>query len=340
MKKLITVVILSLCFFFNIFAQKDLYTAIKEIGTEAVYIQYISLTPTASGTKIENTGKRLRFDIVNNPFGKPWGVDCYDAYDNRPEDKSPSIFFRYDKYQKTDHYTYPSYTKDSRTGDAYAMIDSVLFKFSEISEDGSSFSISCIYLPQVEVNNQNTAKKKSKKKMKLKDRVAAAKNKLTAKMGPPMWNKASKMNLEKVAKNYFKAMKVKQSNHTYTAQELREIQGEKNALVAEDQSIKMYNDSIRATPEYQKMLATRKMLEEKEARDGSGKVTIVNNRSSQINLTTTQGGHTIQINSGSDKKIDCSRDLYFSILKGSTWTRTSTKAYSANSGCDRTISIK
>lgn len=340
MKKIYLVVLAVIVSIGQLMSQKNLYEAIKDIGDKAVYIQYISLTPYAGGTRIENTGARITLKIENNPFGKPWGVEAFDAYEGKPNDRDGNRCFAYNEYSNTDHYTHPAFYRNSRTGKGYAMIDSVLFQFDNISKDGSSFKIGSIYIPQIEVagSEAKADKPKKGKKLSLKQRMEAAKMKLASKLGSPMWNKASKMNMEESVKTYFKKMKAKQAAHTYSAQELKEIQGQKEALKKEAQDIKAHNDSIRATPEYQKMLAHREAMKRKSQTEGPKKVTIKNNSSKSIDIMASAGPRIGSIPGGSSRTFACDRDLYLGYMDGNTNKR-GTLIYKKNSGCGKTIEL-
>jgi uncharacterized protein YdaT len=341
MKKIYLILLATVVCMGQIMSQKDLYKAIKDIGEEAVYIQYITLTPYAGGTRIENTGARVTLEIVNNPFGIPWGAEAYysSTVEGKPKEYASNHSFFYDGYWNTDHYTHPSFIRHSRSGRGYAMIDSVLFYFDNISKDGSSFKIRNIFIPEIEVagGEAKTSKPKKGKKLSLKQRMEAVKMKMASKLGSPMWNKASKMNLEESVKAYFKKMKARQSAHTYSAKELKEIQGQKDALKKNAKNIKAYNDSIKATPEYQEMLARRSRAN-KGSSESSKKVTIKNNSSKSIDIMASAGPRISSIPGGSSRTFDCNRDLYLGYMDG-TVNKKGSLIYGKNSGCGKTIEV-
>ncbi len=194
------------------FAQQDLFSAIKSLGSEMEYAKYsISL----EGTKYTITPKGDKFNISvkDNPFGKPGGIEA----SNIESGKKDAFYDK--RYSPVDHYTHPSYQyKGGSFKSAFVMVDSVIYQLQNFNKESLSYKFYYIYIPIIGKAKTNGAKKK----MSMKEKIAAAKSKLS---GSPFVQRQRSKNHKKIISDYLAAMKKVQKAHPYSAQTKKEING-------------------------------------------------------------------------------------------------------------------
>lgn len=216
MKK--TLLFLFLSAFSLSFAQTDLFTALKSFGEDTEYKVY-KMTKYNGEYELDSWDEKIKFEIINNKFEKPAGLRGVYA-------KSGKVVVHDNlEYKEVDHYSKPAYLRERiNFKETHLVVDSIVYMLWNLEEDGSSFSIKRIYLPQL---NQ-TKKEEEGKKLSMKEKMAAAKNTLKgAKAEMDYLAAIKKMDHEQKIKDYIAKMKAAQPE--YTEQEKKEM-----AEIAED----------------------------------------------------------------------------------------------------------
>ncbi|MFT5916172.1 MAG: hypothetical protein ACI81T_002676 [Bacteroidia bacterium] len=252
MKKTIILFVFVLLTNFSLSAQKSLYEALEahEEGTKFQEYWSVSENSNKEGESFTD-GKRyvVTIKMEKLPSGTPCGFSLI-----KEEKKSSAggadVLGDYNR-----HISYPvKAIRHGYTGKGYVAIGDYIFGLDGISKDGVSFKrISSIFIKIGGEKSEGGVKKK----LSLKEKLKAAKEKLTYAYGPEH-KKACQTDLKKLIGDYLTEMKSKEDAHTLTAKEKATIAEVKFARENKDASIKAYNDSIKATPEYQKMLSDRK----------------------------------------------------------------------------------
>ncbi|MGB0884634.1 MAG: hypothetical protein ACPGTG_07925 [Flavobacteriales bacterium] len=237
-------------------------------------------------------------------------------------------------------------TKDNK---GFVAIGDYAFVIGGVNDEGTSFKyIYKVYIKNGATSPANAAKKKST----LKEKLLALK---ALKSGGAVYGAEHRalqsQNLNTLITDYLVAMKAKQDGRTSAEKQ----NAEKNYKKAKDRAIqaekdewaeaKRYNDSIKATPEYQDLERRKRQNEANyQASKAQNDVTLRNNGSSAIYVGTSHSTNRgTEISAGGTARWSCSEDAYIQIetVKGSTYTykASSHKVYRANSGCGNTVNI-
>ncbi len=242
------------------FTQENLFKSIENLGLNTTYKVY-SIYKSGEGYELEARSFKLQFDIVNNKFDKPAGLNAKMV----GEDKT---YITYNNENDIlDHYSNPAYIRTNRGfNETYLVVDSVIYCLWSMEEDASSFELKSIYLPIFK-------KEKSDKKMSLKEKMAAAKNAVKDASGEMKYlGQLKKKNHEKMIKDYIASMKKVQP--IYTSQEQKELAELKADIERGNAEIKAKNDAYWASEEGQAM--RKRMNEDSKQSNAVGKCTIVN----------------------------------------------------------------
>ena len=328
--------VLAIIASFTVSAQMNMYEALEAHGDGVKYQEYYNVSKADEAGKYVIQGKRfvVTSEIRRLPSGTPVGFSLTNVEDGKPWRGAYVI----SDYQRGIGYPH-ILIRDRRDKEAYAVIGDYIFKLSKVSKDGTSFErISAIFI-KIGGEAEETAEEepKKKKKMSLKERIKAAKNKLTAATTVsygPEHKKASNTDLGKLVSDYLKEMKAKQDAKPVTAKQKAGIKEIEFARTNKDADLKAYNDSIRASPEYKKLKAHQKRMAEMDKNSGGEKVTIYNGSSSKIGV-----GHDT-ISPGARKTYDCAFDVWLmrSDKSRNEYVRVR-KLSSARSNCGQTITV-
>ena len=248
-------------------------------------------------------------------------------------------------------YPFESMMKSRYSKTGFVSIGNYIFKITGVSKNGTSFSnIDDVYI-KVDLSSTKKAEaekmpKKKKKKLSFFKQLKALKNK--AKSNSRNFGPEHKVlegeNLDKLITDYLVVMKSKQDGRT-----TKQKQSDKNIINAkkkEEQKIKQYNDSVRATPEHQDLQRRIKRNEANyQAAKAQNSVTLRNKGSRTIYVGTSGSANKgTEIRSGATASWNCDQDAYIMIetIKGSTYSYRSskTKVYTANSGCGNTVNVR
>jgi hypothetical protein len=243
-------------------------------------------------------------------------------------------------------YPYESSIMDGRAKSGFVSIGNYVFLLYQFSKDGISYGgIDDIYVKlKKEATSDAGGGKKKKKKFSFKDLGNAIKDNYTGSETTPDYGAEHKelesKNLDKIITDYLVAMKSKQDSRT--AAEKQRDKNLENAKNAGAEEIKRYNDSIRATPEYIRMKEHQRAMKNMDQKNN---VTLYNSSSSEIYVGRSGSRNKgTRIAAGSKVTWNCDSDAYFQTVTKSggsnAYSSTNNKAYSANSRCGETITIR
>jgi len=239
-------------------------------------------------------------------------------------------------------YPYEAFMKHKYDKDGFVAIGDYVFILDNIYKDGISFrGIKHLYIKKGAATTKAEGGKK--KKLSFKEKLKALKNNKNSGGTSPALKALQSQNLNKLITDYLVAMKAKQD-----ARSAKELQGDRNIKAAKSkgaEDIKKYNDSIKATPEYQDL--QRRIRQNEANYQASQKktvVTIKNNSSRDIYVGRSGCNNSAtKVRAGGTASWDCGRDGYIQIDTSSggqcAYKSTSTRVYSANSGCGNTVNI-
>ena len=327
MKQLMTLVIAF--FAFTATAQQGFFQTIEANGEDATYIGFSHRTANGDGTyKFERKLPIIRLELKRLPSGTIYGFRAVDAETGEKVYSQSEL----SDYGRFDSYPNASHIKHTYTKKGFAIIGDFFF----VNDEMSNFSMDYTMQIYVKVGSGDAkADDSKKKKKKKKGFLSKLKNLATMSYGPEH-DRFKTTNLDQMIKEYRAAMTIKQA---------APISGKDKAAMAEiertrkasDEEIKKYNDSVIATPDYQRMLKHRAEMDAMESNSPS-KVTLVNKTGSKISICASSGPVVGSVNSGSSASFSCDGDLYIGVRNGGSITK-GRKIYSANSSCGGSVSI-
>lgn len=285
-------------------AQQDLFTSMKNMGSEVKYKEFDLTGSDADGYTFTSASEYFTIKVDENRFGRASGFTTYH------EDGTKSV--DWGTWKKPDHYTHPMYLSDpastSPHKDFIVMADSVVYQLRKLSEDGSTFDIKRIWIPifEKEEKAEETTSEEPKKKMTMKEKLATAKAKVTnyaagGAYGEFFVRQKTVKHVE-VVTNYIAAMKKVQVNNPITGEAQEELDGLEADKVAEAADIEATNNAYWASEEGQRQLAQRNQAD----------VTIFNDTQSDF-LFCHGSGVSVFLEPGKSYKLSCSGG---SITKG------------------------
>ena len=336
MKKVIVVILTIVSFGIEVNAQKSFYEGLSEVegvkyerrdglynieGKEGYHRLAMPYEKDAVGT----------FELLKLPSNSPYGFSFVAEGGKRIAYQT-----QLDVDYIVDHHSYPSHHRYKLERNVYIFVDSMFIQLGGISSDGLSYkTIKKVFVPYEEVNEDQP-----KKKLSIKEKLAAAKDVLKNGSDKSRWGKkVREMNLDELVTNYLKEMKAKQAacNPSLEKKMADEIAQAKNLELAD---IDAYNDSLYNTPEYQRIRENKARIARAEGGSKGDRTTydsfkVVNNSGETVHIGSS--AHD-QISAGSSKNFNCAHDVYYYTLEGNTWKRGALFAKGSDA-CDSVISI-
>ena len=226
----------------------------------------------------------------------------------------------------TDHQTYPSYYRHRyTTGDGLVFINGLLIELKGLSKDGLSFDrVGKIYAVMKEIEKA-PEKETSKKKMSMKEKIAAAKAKLATSGASPMKKEIMDMNLNEVITKYLADMKTKQATADAT-QEAKYVTEMKKAAEM----------GLAARQAQSRELSKKIAAKNAAAGDSPSEYTIVNKTGSMLDVWTN--GNVYHIQPGSSQALSCTTDAYYPIVVG-TMNKQGSLMYDGDDNCGKTVTV-
>ena len=255
-------------------------------------------------------------------------------------------------------YPYESLIRNKSKKEGIVAIGDYIFFLKGVSDQGTSYtSIDDVYIKEGASAGNNVEKKKKKKKFSFKDKLKQLKSGGIGIANYGAEHKAlQSQNLRKLITDYLVAMKAKQDARTVTQKQSdKNILNAKDAIVlkakntkaaekakrdAEWAEAKKYNDSIKATSEYQDLQRRKRQNEANyQSRNGGtqGKVTIYNKTGKDIYIYQDGSRNGTRINVNSSTKVDCSSNYTYKFNSNSSGSGSS--CYTAKSGCGRSVTV-
>ena len=333
--------ILIVCGIFTVSnAQNNLFS---NISTTDQYHRFSSIHD-ADGDGVYEISDRdliVKFNTEYIPTGEGYGVEVV-IEEGSSKGKTLKRMDALHAYSTCAGYPYESLITDRPTKETFVAIDDYVFVLYKVSNDGTSYQgISQVFIKikeDAEATETKTAPAKGKKKkMSMKDRLKALeelKNKLAVNYGPGHKELQSK-NIDKLITDYLVAMKSKQDARTAS-----ERKQDNNLEIAKKQDaaeIKAYNDKIKASPEYKKMKAHQKRMEEMDNNNTAKSVTIENRAGRDIYVYREGFKNGTLIRNNSSTKLNCSYNYTYKYDSNSSGNGST--CYSANSRCGSSITV-
>ena len=336
-------------------AQNNLFS---NISTTDHYQEYKSLTdPDGDGLyDITERGSVVKFKLEHLPTGEGYAISAISDLGRNKGDYINGGNAVGGNYQCVG-YPFESYIKSKKSNAAIVAIGNYVFQLKNISQDGASFSgLERVYINVGKASNKPQAKPKMSSMQMIKMLTSRGSSK-TVKSGIDYGaeHKAlQSQNLDKLITNYLVTMKVKQDGRTATQKQAdnKIVKAKKAAVVVkkDDKAAKKaarhaswleaqkYNDSVKATPEWQEK--DRRIKQNEANYQGAQKasmVTLRNTSGSTIYVARSGSRNRgTKIAARSSAKWDCDYDAYIQVNNNTT----NTKVYSKNTGCGNTFTVR
>ncbi|MFT6243335.1 MAG: hypothetical protein ACJA0U_000992 [Salibacteraceae bacterium] len=300
MRKIVIAAVVILTMVSGVNAQDSFYEAISKFeGVEFQERYGVDGVLDKEGYyKPRSDGRVVTFEVKKTEKGNYYAVTAYEKDgDSRgigiTNQISDDVSFSY---------LYPGVVAHKYTKKGYVFIDSMLIAIEGVSQDGLSYkSIGRIYwvkLTDKEVADAAEAKDTAKKKMTMKEKVAAAKDfaKNGAK-GDVRYEKFVNTNLDELIKNHLKSMHDKhlKGDANKEASIALDIENEKaNFLKARQKDSKAYAAKLNA----------------QKAKGNGSSYTIKNNSGAPVQVMTGSGT-TRTLSAGESVTHLCQTDIYY-----------------------------
>lgn len=319
-------------------AQNNFYETIEANGETAIYEGFTGGSYNGDGTfDFARRKPSVKLTVDKLPTGQYVGFKATPVSERYGGFSETEI----SDYGKVDNYPNVMTIKHDYTDDGYMMVDDLLFVVDNISDNGvpKIENVTAIYVMVKDrtSTNEQTGKKKKKKggfMSRMKAKVASASGGGTR---TPTYKYIKTVNIVKKFNDYVTAMKAKQAK-PLTTKDKADIAKIKRAREAGDEEIKHYNDSIKATPEYQKMKAHQKRMEQMDNNTAKKSVTIHNRTRKDIYIYKEGSRNGTRINVNSSIKVNCSFNYTYKYDSNSGGTGSA--CYNANTGCGKSVTIK
>ncbi len=318
MKKLIVSVIALVALAQGLNAQESFFEAIEKLEGQDFQDYHSSSKIEGKDGHYRPGGENtlLTFKIERLASGRPYNLIATDKTSGRGASICDQL-----GYWSIDHQTYPAYVTHNYTGDVYLFFNGMLLEIKGLSDDGLSFKdIGTITAIVKEVEESTESEEAPKKKMSMKEKLAAAKAKMSASGASPMKKEIMDMNLDELVTEYLAQMKAKQ----------------KSADAAQEVT---YVAEMKATAEMR--LAERQKVSQELSQKMSERdsYTIVNETGSELTFVSFGGVPHCVLQPGESKEFDCHTDMYSPVPKGNSY-EAGELIYNAEDNCNKTIVVK
>ena len=340
-------------------AQKSLF---KSISTTDQYTEYGTLVDTDNDGVYE-IGERqyvMKFELKTLPTGEGYSITgVIDKGDKKGKKTTIDVI---EGNFTCKGYPYESVIRFTSNKDGIVAIGDYIFFLKGVSADGTSYtSIDDVYIKEGASSGANNAEKKKEKKKKIsfKDKLKQLKSGgivVKANYGSEHKDLQSQ-NLRKLITDYLVAMKAKQDARTAKEKQSdKNISNSRDAVVlkaknsrdaekakrdAEWADAKRYNDSVKATPEWQDLQRRKAQNEANYQASKSGKsntVTISNRTGRDIYVYKAGSRNGTRINVNSSAKFDCTAS--YTYKHDSNASGSGSNCYNANTGCNASVTLK
>lgn len=265
MKK-ITTILVVMFISFSSYAQTSFFEALQAHDKDARFQEYWSVSKGDKEGSTNISGKRywVGLEIETLPSGESVGFKLINEEDGKTWDSETAL----SDYGRLIGFPNVSSIYHSYKKEGFVAIDDYIFKISGISKDGSTFkNIERIYIKENKElanssDNEDSKPEKKKKFGAMMGKVAKASVGIGSETGGsgPEYKKAISIDMYALVTKYLKDMNAKQNAYSLTASDKQSIQAIENARDSKDAYFKAQNDSIKATPEYQKMMEQQNMI--------------------------------------------------------------------------------
>ena len=333
-------------------AQKSFFENISETET---YNLYIKVSKAGDGTyKAEEKTSSVKFKKEYLPTGEGYKFSTIIQEGPKKGETKMTIDLS-DEKRTCSGYPYESVItiEGWSSNSYYVSVDDYVFALEGVSTKFATFKgIYAVYIKAGTAPVKADAEKKEKKTKKKNSffaKMKALKKEALGSVGVfgPEYKEFKKKNLDKIITDYLVAMKAKQDGRTAKQKQsdknvakltIDKLAKEKAASDASWAESKRYNDSVKATPEWQDLERRKKLNEANyQGAQKANKVTLRNTSGSTIYVCPKgMDTHEIEISARGTAKWDCDTDGYLQV----NGKATNAKVYSKNTGCGNTITIR
>ena len=334
----------------------------ENISENDVYNVYVKMSKAGNGTyKAEERGTSVKFKKEYLPTGEGYKFSTILQEGPKKGEIGSSVDIS-DKKIECTGYPYESVISEEDWGYRYyyVSIGDYVFSLKGVSTKFATFKgINAVYIKagQPEKDGAKKEEKKTKKKNSFFSKMKALKQQALGSVGSfgPEYKEFKNKNMDKIITDYLVAMLAKQNGRTAKQKQSdtnvanlakNKTAKEKAARDASYAEAKRYNDSVKATPEWQEK--DRRIKQNEANYQGAQKANVVTLRNTSG--STIYVGRSGSVNRGTEipaggtGKWDCDYDAYIqrhTIEGGSNAYRsTTTKVYSKNSGCGNTVTVR
>ena len=334
MKQVYTTVLL-LFSLLTIQAQQTLFEALENNGDGATYQGFGGLVAKGDGTYNFNTDYLpVKIELERTPTGIPIGFEARFISENKRAFRETEL----SDYGTIDNYVYPMSIKHGFTKEGYVVIDDLVFVLSKIYDgsDPSMENVTSVYVLKKDRKATTEAPKKKKGGFfaRMKDKIQSARNSSVS--SSPTYKYLTSLNLDKKFNDYVAAMKKKQAI-PLTAKDKAKIAAIKKAKKMDADEIKRYNDSVKATPEYKRLKEYQAFVASIDEEKALTIVTIINRTGKDIYVFEEGSRNGSRVGHANSIKVSCVKNYYYNFNPNSS---NKSHCYSANSGCNASITIK
>lgn len=343
-------------------AQKSLF---ESISTTDQYTEYGTVFDTDNDGVYEIGDRQyvMKFKLKTLPTGEGYSITAIiDKGDKKGKTTTIDVV---EGNFTCKGYPYESVIRYKSNKDGIVAIGDYIFFLKGVSDEGTSYtSIDDVYIKEGASSGANNAGKQKKevkkKKISFIDKLKQLKSGgiiLKANYGSEHKDLQSQ-NLRKLITDYLVAMKAKQDARTAKEKQSdKNISNSRDAIVlkaketrnaekakrdAEWADAKKYNDSVKATPEWQDLQRRKAQNEANyQASKTRNTVTLRNNSSSAVYVGKSGSRNPgTKINSGGTASWSCDQDAYIQTISSSgAYSSSNNRVYGKNSGCGKTLNI-
>ena len=301
MKKLILVITVLFSISSGVKAQDSFYDAILKFdGVEFQERYHVSAIPEKEGYyKPGGEGRTITFKVKQTKKGNYCAVT---AFEKDGDSRGFVITDQITDYN-TFSYAYPGIVVHKYTKKGYVFLDDMLIMLEGVSRDGLSYgNIGRIYwvkLTDEEKAAAISAKEEAKKKMTMKEKLAAAKDFATnGAKGSVRYEKFINTNLDELIKSYLKTMNEKH---------LADKSGKEASIKAD---VKMERESFLKDRQKDSREYAAKLNAQKDG--GASSYTIKNTSGAPIKIINDSFS-TRTLSAGESTTYFCNVDLFFCV---------------------------
>lgn len=315
-------------------AQQDQLTQLKAFEEGKLFKVYYGVEKTETGYTASALSTKYsikyEYDIVEN----------LSAFEGLSEESGKSMINACFGWLKPNHYTKPSMFHSDSHNKGYIIYDGLIYFISGVKDplNITDFEIDNIWVPVKSKEDKNDENAESKKKVSMKEKMAALKAGLTEGAGAP--KEIKDKDHYALLKKYIADMKPIQAKATenFTAEEKAAVAAVEKGDADYAAEVKRKNAAYYQSDEYKAVKERNEHFAESNAEDAKSEVTLKNATGELVmfgNSVNSKGG---LVNPGSSATCTCKEDVYIYMEVNGVYKR-SRLVNSANTNCQAVIEV-